>query len=56
MKVKYLSLLNLDKTYIEMITAGNISDPSAAVVFGGHLSAHASFRADRKSPVVRPYV
>ncbi len=54
MKVKYLSLRNLDKIYIEMITAGNISCPSAAVVFGGHLSAQASFRVDRKSPVVRP--
>jgi hypothetical protein len=38
--------------------AGNISYPasSAAVVFGGHLSAQAVFRLDRKSPAIRPCV
>jgi hypothetical protein len=37
---------------------GNISYPSsaAAVVFGGHLSARAAFRLERKSPAVRPCV
>jgi hypothetical protein len=36
----------------------NFSYPSsaAAVVFGGHLSAQAAFRLDRKSPAVRPCV
>jgi len=36
----------------------NISYPSsaAAVVFGGHLSARAAFRLDRKSPAIRPCV
>jgi hypothetical protein len=36
----------------------NISYPAsaAAVVFGGHLSARASFRLDRKSPAIRPCV
>jgi len=29
---------------------------AAAVVFGGHLSARAAFRFDRKSPAVRPCV
>jgi len=40
------------------ITVGNFSYPSsaAAVVFGGHLSARAVFRLDRKSPAVRPCV
>ena len=37
--------------------AGNISYPasSAAVVFGGYLSAQTVFRLDRKSPAVRPF-
>jgi hypothetical protein len=36
----------------------NFSYPSsaAAVVFGGHLSAQAAFRLDRKSPAVRTCV
>jgi hypothetical protein len=36
----------------------NFSYPSsaAAVVFGGHLSAQAAFRLDRKSPAIRPCV
>jgi hypothetical protein len=36
----------------------NFSYPSsaAAVVFGGHLSALAAFRLDRKSPAIRPCV
>ena len=35
----------------------NFSYPaSAAVVFGGYLSARAAFRFDRKSPAVRPCV
>jgi len=39
-------------------TTANISYPSsaAAVVFGGHLSARAVFRLDRKSPAIRPCV
>ena len=39
-------------------TAYNFSYPSsaAAVVFGGHLSARAAFRLDRKSPAIRPCV
>jgi len=38
-------------------TAHNISYPAspAAVVFGGHLSAQAVFRLDRKSPAIRPW-
>jgi len=34
----------------------NFSYPAspAAVVFGGHLSAQAAFRLDRKSPAIRP--
>jgi len=38
--------------------AHNISYPSsaAAVVFGGHLSAQAAYRLDRKSPAIRPCV
>jgi hypothetical protein len=36
----------------------NISYPSSAVavVFGGHLSARATFRLDRKPPAIRPCV
>jgi len=43
---------------IKQITGYNISYPSsaAAVVFGGHLSARAAFRLDRKSPAIRPCV
>jgi len=43
---------------VKRITAHNISYPSSAatVVFGGHLSARAAFRLDRKSPAIRPCV
>jgi len=46
------------KIEIKGKTAVNFSYPSssAAVVFGGHLSAQAAFRLDRKSPAVRPCV
>jgi len=39
-------------------TCYNFSYPSsaAAVVFGGHLSARAAFRLDRKPPAIRPCV
>jgi len=38
--------------------AANFSYPSsaAAVVFGGHLSARAVYRLDRKSPAIRTCV
>jgi hypothetical protein len=54
-----ISLYKPDNNWIiKKITAHNISYPSssAAVVFGGHLSARAAFRLDRKSPAVRPCV
>jgi hypothetical protein len=42
----------------QISTGANISYPSsaAAVVFGGHLSARATFRLDRKPPAIRPCV
>jgi len=47
----------IDRT-LKLGTAHNFSYPSsaAAVVFGGHLSARAVFRLDRKSPAIRPCV
>jgi D-alanine-D-alanine ligase-like ATP-grasp enzyme len=50
-----------DKNKMFQVTenrAHNISYPSsaAAVVFGGHLSARAAFRLDRKSPAIRTCV
>jgi len=46
------------KDTVHRTPAGNISYPSsaAAVVFGVHLSARATYRLDRKSPTIRPCV
>jgi len=48
---------NIDN--FDRITAAyniSYSASAAAVVFGGHLSAWAVFRLDRRSPAVRPCV
>jgi hypothetical protein len=49
---------NMQMFQVTETRTANISYPSsaAAVVFGGHLSAQAVFRFDRKSPAVRPCV
>ena len=58
LRIKYLTTEMKLTDRQNQTTGYNFSYPSsaAAVVFGGHLSAQAAFRLDRKSPAVRPCV